>query len=273
MTATRSIAKNTDQAAALDETTTQDGFHNHAFEALQFKASGHRSGLDALLLAASLSGGITGTLADLGAGTGVAGLAALNLNAQLELVEVEKNPRLVKLARDTLLLPANAALRKRAKILAADVSLTGPEREGCGLETNSVDHVIMNPPYNREHQRRSPDHLKVEAHVMGEGGLDSWLRTAAAITRPGGTLALIYRTQDLGTVLACCQSRFGGLEILPVHARSCDAAMRMIIRGTRGSRAPLTIAPGFVVHKADGTFTPLAKVIFEGQARLEFAGR
>lgn len=268
---TSSTSFNTTRSAG--ESVTRDGFHDGAFEVLQPKGSGHRSGLDALLLAASLQKDASGDIADLGAGTGAAGLAALNLNSQLNLVAVEKNPELVELVQQSLLLAANTDLRDRIKILQADVTLSGVKRLETGLNQDSMDHVIMNPPYNSASERVSPDPERAEAHTLGDGGLDPWLRTAAAITRPGGTLVLIYRTQNLGDVLACCQGRFGGLEILPVHSRADEASKRMIVRGTRSSRAPMSIVPGFTVHKADGSFTREAKAIFDGKARLAFAGQ
>ena len=257
----------------VGDSVTRDGFHDGAFEVLQPKGSGHRSGLDALLLAAALPKGASGDLADLGAGSGAAGLAALNLNPDLQLVAVEKNPEMVELAQQSVLLAANTELRDRVKILEADVTLSGIKRLETGLNQDSMDHVIMNPPYNSTRERASPDADRAEAHTLGDGGLDPWLRTAAAITRSGGTLVLIYRTQYLGDVLACCQGRFGGLEIVPIHSRSDEASKRMIVRGTRGSRAPMSIVPGFTVHKADGGFTREAKAIFDGKARLVFAGQ
>ena len=69
---------------------TRDMFHDAAFEILQ-PVNGHRAGLDALLLAAALPENAEGTVADLGAGAGTAGLAALNLNRELDLLAVEKN--------------------------------------------------------------------------------------------------------------------------------------------------------------------------------------
>ncbi len=259
--------------ASSGSSVTRDGFHNGDFQVLQPKGSGHRSGLDALLLAAALPKGAVGDLADLGAGSGTAGLAALNLNPDIDLTEVEINPDLVELAQQTLMLVENSDFRERVKILQADVTLSGVKRLETGLNQDSMDFVIMNPPYNSASERASPDPERAKAHSLGDGGLDPWLRTAAAITRPGGMLVLIYRTQNLGDVLACCQGRFGGLEILPVHSRGDEASKRMIVRGIRGSRAPMSIVPGFTVHKADGTFTRDAKAIFDGNARLEFAGQ
>ncbi|MGI9352564.1 MAG: tRNA1(Val) (adenine(37)-N6)-methyltransferase [Rhizobiaceae bacterium] len=253
------------------EETTVDSFHQGAFKVLQPKNSGHRSGMDALLLAASIPENAQGILADLGAGVGVAGYAALNLNRDLDLLAVEKNPQMAELARRSLMLDGNANMKIRTKVLEVDITANGAERLKAGLNSESVSHVIMNPPYNMTSLRPSPDLLKAEAYMLGEGGIDAWFRTAASILTPGGNLCMIYRTENLGDILACAQGRFGGLEIMPIHSRCDEAAKRLIVRGTRGSRAPLSILPGFVVHKNGGGFTSFAEKVFNGETYMPFA--
>ncbi len=250
--------------------TSQDKFHRGAFEVMQPVDKGYRSGLDALLIAAALPEGVSGTLADLGAGAGVAGLAALNLNRDLDLLAIEKHPEMAECARRSVLLSTNMNLRSRVKVLEADATLSGADRTKAGLEAESVDYVIMNPPYNIKRDQPPRDPMKIEAFMMGEGGIDAWFRTASAIARQGAMMVLIYRTENLGEVLACSQGRFGGLEIMPVHSSQNEPAKRVIVRGIRGSRAPMSIVPGFVVHNDDGSFTPEAEAIFDGSGRLSF---
>lgn len=250
--------------------TSRDKFHNGGFEVYQPVDNGHRSGLDALLLGASLAPNAKGLLADLGAGAGVAGFAALNLFPNLDLLSVELNPDMHQLARNAATLPLNAHLNRRMQFLKADVSRTGAERLKQGLNDDTFDYVIMNPPYNTGHHRAPKDTMKSEAHIMGEGGLDAWFRTASAILKPGGTLSMIYRTENIASILACSQGRFGGLEIIPIHSRANEPAKRLIVRGTRASRAPLSFLPGFVVHDENGNFTQHAERIFAGEGLLEF---
>ncbi|MEZ5800023.1 MAG: methyltransferase [Nitratireductor sp.] len=152
--------------------TSRDIFFRGGFEVLQPSRSGHRSGSDALLLAASLPDNAAGHLADLGSGAGVAGLAAAVANPLLDVTLVELDPLMAGLATESLALPANRMLHGRIKVLLADVTLSGEKREAAGLANNRFDHVIMNPPYNHVGQRVSPDQLRSLAHSMGEGGLD-----------------------------------------------------------------------------------------------------
>lgn len=255
-----------------DMETTRDKFHDGAFEVLQPAKRGNRSGMDALLLAASLPQNSSGILADLGAGAGVAGFAALNLNSELSLLAIEKNHVMAEMAKKSMQFSSNTKLKHKSKVIELDITASGVERLKAGLAPDSVNHVIMNPPYNTSKERAPKDDLKAQAFMMGEGGIDAWFRTAAAILRPGGTIAIIYRTENLGDILACSQGRFGGLEIMPIHSRADEAAKRIIVRGTRASRAPMAIVPGFVVHNQDGSFTKKADAIFKGTQRLEFMG-
>lgn len=248
----------------------EDVFFRGAFKALQPASGGHRSGSDALLIAASLPENARGELADLGSGAGVAGLAAVASNPDLRATLIEKNPVMVDFAKRTLRLRDNLKYAGRLRVLQADATLSGNKRAEVGLHENSFDHVIMNPPYNHEGQRPSPDLLRAEAHVMGLFGLDAWMRTAVAILKPGGTLAMIYRSEKIGEVYACCQGRFGGIVIVPVHSRADEAAGRILLRMTKGSRAPLSIMPGLIMHDSAGKPTPAADALMNGETRVNF---
>ncbi len=247
-----------------------DAFHRGAFEVVQPLTSGHRAGSDALLLAAALPPGASGRLADLGAGSGVAGLAALAMNEGLHATLVELDPMMARCARETLALPANSRLADRATVIEADIRLTGGRREASGLANGAFDHVIANPPYYSPAERASPDARRALAHQMEKGGLEAWMRTAAAILKPGGVLCLVWRPQHIEELLAALKGRFGAIAILPLFPKDGAPAGRIIVRAIRGSRAPLTLLSGVVLHGEDGKATPLAGLLLNGKARLPF---
>jgi tRNA1(Val) A37 N6-methylase TrmN6 len=247
-----------------------DAFHRGAFEVVQPVKSGHRAGSDALLLAAALPAGATGRLADLGSGSGVAALAALAMNDTLDATLVELDPVMTRCARETLALPANARFQGRASVIEADIRLTGAKREANGLANAAFDFVIANPPYYSPAERASPDARRALAHRMEEGGLESWTRTAAAILKPGGMLCLVWRPQQIEEMLAALKGRFGAIAILPLYAKAGVPAGRIIVRAIRGSRAPLTLLAGVVLHDADGKASTEADRLLNGKARLPF---
>ncbi len=227
---------------------TVDAFHRGRFHLVQPKGRGHRAGMDAMLLASLVDAQKPFRLADLGAGAGAAGLAVAARLDEAEVTLVERSPDMVAYARKSLDLPENAALRRRVRVVEADVTLTGRARVAAGLSDDSFDHVIMNPPFNDAGDRKTPDTLKAEAHAMTEGLFESWIRTAGAIMVPGGQLSLIARPQSVAEIIAACGRRFGGLEITPVYPRAGENAVRILVTAIKGSRARLNFRPPLLMH-------------------------
>ncbi len=250
-----------------DETFTIDAFHRGRFHVVQPRKEGHRSGIDAMLLASLVAGGKPVSVADLGSGAGAAGLAVAARLGNARVLLVEKFPVMAEFARRSVDLPDNAFLEGRVRVLEADVSLTGRARLAAGLEDEVHDHVIMNPPFNHAGDRRTPDSLKAEAHAMTEGLFESWIRTAGAIMKPGGQLSLIARPESIADILSACGKRFGGVEITPVHPRPGEDATRILVTAVKGSRARLVLREPLVVHGADGhSFTPAVDDLNNGRS-------
>ncbi len=249
--------------------TTLDAFHRERFWLLQPAGRGHRAGMDAMVLASAVPSGFSGTLADLGAGAGAAGFAVISRCPQASAVLIERDPVMAELASSSIGLEQNADLGDRLSVLVADVTLSGNKRGSAGLADRSFDYAVMNPPFNDDADRRSPDELKRDAHVMVGGMLDAWIKTAAAILRPGGGFALIARPASLGAILTACEGRFGGLQLKPVHAQADGEAIRIVVRGRRGSKAALAITPPLILHDKDKKgFTALADDLCNGRQTL-----
>lgn len=248
---------------------TVDAFHRGRFVLVQPADGGHRAGMDAMMLAAAVPSAFAGRLADFGAGAGAAGLAVLSRCPGTTAVLVERSPEMIGFAAATLAHPANTALRSRAAILQADVTLAGQARVAAGLADRSFDFVIMNPPFNAGIDRATPDALKREAHVMDAGLFEHWLRSAAAVVRPRGGLAVIARPDQLAELIAAVADRFGGIEIAAIHPRPAAPAIRIVLRAWRGSRAKLSLKPPLVMHEAGSRlFSARADAIGNGLASL-----
>ena len=248
---------------------TVDAFHRGGFFLVQPDGRGHRSGMDALMLAACVPSDFSGRLADFGAGAGAAGLAVAARCPGARVVLVENAPEMTEFARRSLDYAGNERLAARVTVLEADVSLSGKARAAAGLDDLSFDHVIMNPPFNARHDRATPDVLKESAHVMQDGLLEAWIRSAAAVVRPRGGVAIIARPQSLPAILAAFAGRFGKAEIVPVQPRADAAAIRIVVRAVRGSRAALTLCPPLVLHESGSErFSARAEGINDGKASL-----
>ncbi len=247
---------------------TIDAFHNGGFFLVQPADSGHRAGMDAMLLAATVPDGAAGVLADLGAGAGAAGLAAINRLPTLSAVLVERAPAMAECARRSIGLQENAHLAARASVIEADVSLNGNQRREAGLADYAFDHVILNPPFNSASDRRTPDALKAEAHAMETDDLfERWLRTAAAILKPGGQVSVIARPESLAEILTALGKRFGGVEVTPVIPRQGGNAIRILVTAIKGSRARMSLRDRILVHQGPGhDFSGQMKDLANGRA-------
>jgi tRNA1(Val) A37 N6-methylase TrmN6 len=248
---------------------TIDAFHRGSFSLVQPARGGHRAGMDALALAAAVPSNFAGRLADLGAGAGAAGLAVASRCQAASVVLVENSAVMAGYARQSLELPENTRLSGRVSVLEADVALIGKARTAAGLTDNSFDFAIMNPPFNAEIDRPTPDELRRQAHVMEDGLFEAWLRTAAAIVRPRGEVAIIARPASFAPILAALDGRFGTAQIVPVHARPDAPAIRILLRAVRGARGGPSLMPPLILHEGSGgAFSARAEAINAGEASL-----
>ena len=229
--------------------------------------SGHRAGHDAVLLAAATAARPGDRVAEFGAGVGVAGLALARRVDGVELVLVEIDATLAELARGNA--RANAI---QANVIVLDVESDAPAFVAAGLPPDSVDAVLMNPPFNDPARHRaSPDAARETAHMAHDATLEKWVHAARRLLRSRGMLTLIWRADGIADVLAALGHGFGSLRILPVHGEAQAPAIRVIIRATKGGRAPTQILPALVLNDAPGTPNKTAQEILAGKAMLSLA--
>ncbi len=221
---------------------------------------GHRVGLDAALLAAATPAATAGLILDLGAGVGAVGLSAARLAPKARIGLVETAPETAALARENIRLNG---LEERVRLYEADF-VGAANRRASGLVDEAADVVLTNPPHHaRGSVRVSPDPAKALAHVA-DAPLAEWTRAALALLAPGGIFAMIHRAEALSDCLAALGGRLGGLAILPIQPRDGAAATRVLLRGVKGSKAPLSLLPPLVLHRSDGAYAPLADAILRG---------
>jgi tRNA1(Val) A37 N6-methylase TrmN6 len=245
---------------------TEDAFLGGRLRLRQPK-SGHRAGHDAMLLAAATAARAGDRVVDFGAGVGAAGLALAARVPGIELVLVEIDEVLVELAR------GNAALNRiEAKIIAMDLASGAEAFAGAGLAPDSIDVVLMNPPFNDSKRHRpSPDKSREFAHVADAATLEVWIHAARRILKSGGALTLIWRADGLGEVLAALDRGFGSLAILPVHGNAATTAIRVLVRAVKGGRAPTALYPSLLLNDESGLPNKQVQEILAGRGALPLA--
>jgi tRNA1(Val) A37 N6-methylase TrmN6 len=223
---------------------------------------GHRSGSDAVFLAAAAPARPGDRVLEAGAGAGVASLCLHARVPSLNLSMVERDESLCDLAR------ANAArCGAEAEIHAGDILPSGAA-ERIGVARDAFDHVFANPPfYDKGASRPRPG--AEDAHVMPAGGLDAWLRFLASVAKPGASLTLIHRPEALPEILASCDRRFGGVTVFPLFPREGAAAERILVRATKASRKKPTLLQGMTLHTATGAYTRDAEAVLRDGAALD----
>ncbi len=261
------------QFGKAGELITPTLFLGGRLELVQPKA-GYRAGIDPILLAAAVPvlSGRSVRILDAGAGIGAIGLALAWRITDAQVTLVEREPELAEMAAWNV---THNQLAARVRVIEADLTAQAGALAPLGLQPESQDIVVTNPPYLEQGASQSPKNaLRAASHQMPDGGLEAWIRFAARMLTARGMLVMINRTDTLPMAMAALAGRFGAIEIVPIHSRADEPAKRMFIKGIKGSRAPLSIRPGLIVHEGpDDAFRPVVKAASSEGAHLDlFSG-
>jgi len=242
--------------AGIGAEITRDRFLGGAVSVLQ-PAKGYRAGMDAVLLAASLSAKDGESFAEAGCGAGAALLCAAHRLAGCNFTGFERDAVSIALARDGV--AANGFTH--VEVRQHDVA----ERHAA-LE-NVYDQSFSNPPFFDPGAVRAPAEGR-QAAYLAETPLKAWILFLHHITRPGGRVTLIHRAAALADLMEQLASRFGEIEVLPIRPAPGAPAHRVLARARKGlRRGPVTLYDGLALHEsAGGPATSRAAACFEGGA-------
>jgi tRNA1(Val) A37 N6-methylase TrmN6 len=246
--------------------TTEDAFLGGQLR-LRQPRSGHRSGHDAMLLAAATAARAGDRVVEFGAGVGAAGLALAKRIGGIALTLVEIDPQLALLARD------NAAANDiPADVVVLDVTSGAEAFAALGLAPDSAEIVLMNPPFNdAARHRASPDQGRASAHVADTKTLERWIHAGRRLLKSGGALTLIWRADGLSEVLTALGRGFGSLVILPVHGDATKPAIRVLVRAIKGGRAPTRILASLLLKNESGVPNKQVAEVLAGGGSLPMA--
>jgi tRNA1(Val) A37 N6-methylase TrmN6 len=247
---------------------TEDAFLGGQLR-LRQPRSGHRAGHDAMLLAAATPARPGDRVVDFGAGVGAAGLAVAKRVVGIDLILVEIDADLADLAR------GNAASNAiPAEVIVLDITSSADAFAAAGLIPDSVDVVLMNPPFNDPARHRaSPDKARGIAHVATAATLEGWIHAGRRILKSGGMLALIWRADGLAEVLAALDRGFGSLAILPIHGDAKTPAIRVLIRAIKGGKAPTEMHAALMLNDEAAVPNKESQDILAGKGILPLAQR
>jgi tRNA1(Val) A37 N6-methylase TrmN6 len=248
---------------------------------LRQHAAGYRVAMDPVLLAASVPARAGETVLDVGTGVGAAMLCLARRVGGIRVTGVEVQRELAHLAAQNI---EENGLSERTEVMVGDLQRPPPR-----LVPRSFDHVMANPPYFEAGRvRPSGKDEKATANIEGAAGLDAWAAYCLSMARPGGTITMIHRTDRLAELLGLLGEKAGDMVVFPLWphqpfgedggAATSDesapgqltiAPKRVIVRAIAGSKGPLRLAAGLVLHKANGNHTKAADAVLRHGNALE----
>jgi len=224
--------------------------------------NGLRASSDAVLLAAAVAADAGAHVRELGSGSGAVALCLAARRPDLIVSGWELNSELVQLAEHNAGLNGWAA---RVRFYQRDIlAPLLPE------EARSCDHIMTNPPFH-DGAGTDPSADPQRRRAMIEADLVGWLRCAAHLLVHRGRLTLIFRADRLDELLAALRREFGGIIVLPLWPRAGQSARRVLVQASRGSRAPLTLLPGAVLHGEGNCYRSEIDAVLRQGAAFGFA--
>ncbi len=225
-------------------------------------ARGYRVAIDPVVLAAAVPALAGERVLDAGAGTGAATLCLAVRVPGCKIVGIELQGALQRIAVTNV---AQNCLGERVEVLAGDLIHPLPR-----FAQEGFDHVMTNPPHLAAQASSAPPLAeRAIAHLESTVPLEAWLQACLRMLKSGGTLTLIHRAERLGEILTALGGGLGELVIFPLWPGQGKPAKRVLVRGRKGSRAPLSLMRGLVLHEVDGGFSPAAEAVLRhGQALM-----
>lgn len=207
---------------------------------------GYHASSDAVWLAAAIKKIKDGDkILDVGSGTGAVSLC---LAERFQ----KQNPQIVGIEVQQCL--AEAATKSAIANRFDFVSFINADIFDTEIENGSFDHVITNPPYALN-DLQSPNESKAIAHNFQHEDLSKWLDFCIKKLKPKGFFYIINRTEALENIVADISKKMGAIEVFLLYSKEGQKAKRVIIRAQKGSKAPLCVHYGIVVHNADGSYS------------------
>ncbi|WP_419758096.1 tRNA1(Val) (adenine(37)-N6)-methyltransferase [Acidisoma sp.] len=221
-------------------------------------ASGHRTGIEPVFLAAAVPAHSGERVLEGGTGAGAGLLCLAHRVHGVTGLGVEIEPAMAGIAAANL--AANG--RRALTILTGDVcDMTGAAGE--------FDHAMANPPWHDAAGSQPPGALKQRAKMAPAGLAAAWISAMAKVLRPRGTLTLILPPRMVPESLAALEAAgCGSLLLSPLWPKPGREARIVLLQAHKGGGGGFRLLPGLVLHGATGGYTDAAEAILRRGAAL-----
>ncbi len=223
------------------------------------QASGYRTGIEPVLLAACVAAETGQSVLEAGTGAGAAMLCLLARLPGVRCHGIERDPALAALARFNL--DDNGFAD--ATVETADLALAALAPQ--------FHHAIANPPWHAAAATASADATRDAAKRGAPTLLATWAAALARALVDGGSLTMILPAAETANALAAmAASRCGSPVLLPLWPRAKRPARLMLVRSFRFRQGACKVLPGLTLHDEDG-YSPAARAILWDAAPLVWA--
>lgn len=224
-------------------------------------SKGFRSGIEPVLLAASVAARSGEHVLEAGAGSGAALLCLAFRVPGVFGTGVEIDPVAAAFAKSNA--DANGF---------AGLGIVAGRIEGAAFP-RLFDHAMANPPYHPADGSGSPVRER-ETAKRGSGGLIlDWVGCLSAALRHRGSLTLIVGTGMAAACLdAMAQRQCPCSALFPLWPKAGRPAKLVLLRGVRNGRGAMRLMPGMVLHQTDGGYTDAAQAILGNGSALNLEG-
>ena len=217
---------------------------------------GYRTGIEPVLLAASVPAQAGERVLEAGTGAG-AGLLCLAARVPgVKGVGIEVDPAMADLARQNVAANGYDGI----SIETADID---------GWRGSGFDHAFSNPPWHDPADTLPPSARRRLATHESAVPLERWVAALCGVLQPAGSLTVLVPARHAVRAMAALQAAGAGrLTLFPLWPKPGRDAKLALVRGHAAQRGPGRIAPGLMLHDADGAFSGSAQSLLRDGAAL-----
>jgi tRNA1(Val) A37 N6-methylase TrmN6 len=111
------------------------------------------------------------------------------------------------------------------------------------------------------------------ATIEGDAKLPDWIDFCLDMVVGEGSITMIHRADRLDEILSILRVRAGGIVVFPLWPGAREGgvepdAKRIIIQARKGSKAPLRLAAGLILHDRAGAYTAEAESVLRDAGPL-----
>jgi tRNA1(Val) A37 N6-methylase TrmN6 len=214
--------------------------------------AGYRTGIEPVLLAASVPAREGERVLEFGTGAGAAVLCLAHRLKRVGCVAVERDPAMADLARRNV---ASNGFSGRISIVTGDVT-------GWDDGEAKFDHACANPPWHDALSTPSPNAARADAKQAGRGALGTWVAAMASRLVRRGSLTVILPAALLAEgIAALSDAGCGAASLLPLWPLAGRPAKLILLQAIRDADGPCRVLAGLVLHRDAGGYTQEAEAI------------